>query len=108
MFFPLDGVTTNPGHIAKTQRKFGDVVKEIFSIVPGLVSVEAVSETADKLIEEAAKLSSIAPNVVIKIPMTPEDLKAVPVLEKQKSIKANALNFTVTDGLLKSLLSEIN
>jgi len=97
----IDGVTTNPGHIAKTQRKFGDVVKEIFSIVPGLVSVEAVSETADKLIEEAAKLSSIAPNVVIKIPMTPEDLKAVPVLEKQKSIKANVtMIFSSTQAFL--------
>lgn len=85
----IDGVTTNPSHIARTQRKFRDVVEEICSVVPGLVSVEAVSETADKLIEEAVDLAAIAPNVVIKIPMTTEGLKAVPVLEEQKNVKTN-------------------
>lgn len=85
----IDGVTTNPSHIARTQRKSRDVVEEICSVVPGPVSVEAVSETADKLIEEAVDLAAIAPNVVIKIPMTTEGLKAVPVLEEQKNVKTN-------------------
>lgn len=85
----IDGVTTNPSHIAKTQRKFRDVVEEICSVVPGPVSVEAVSERADKLVEEAVSLAAIAPNVVIKIPMTVEGLKAVPVLEEQKNVKTN-------------------
>lgn len=97
----IDGVTTNPSHIAKTQRKFGDVVKEICSIVPGPVSVEAVSETADKLIEEAVSLSSIAPNVVVKIPMTVEGLRAVPILEEQKKVKTNVtMIFSSTECFL--------
>jgi transaldolase len=85
----IDGVTTNPSHIAKTQRKFSDVVEEICSIVPGPISVEAVSDTTEKLIEEAVRLASIAPNVVIKIPMTVEGLRAVPILEEQKNVKTN-------------------
>jgi transaldolase len=85
----IDGVTTNPSHIAKTQRKFSDVVEEICSIVAGSVSVEAVSETTDKLVEEAVKLASIAPNVAVKIPMTVEGLRAVPILEQEKNVKTN-------------------
>jgi transaldolase len=85
----VDGVTTNPSHIAKTGRKFRDVVKEICSIVPGPVSAEAVAEGTDELIAAAEDIAAIAPNVVIKIPMTPEGLKAVPVLEQQKGIKTN-------------------
>lgn len=97
----LDGVTTNPSHIAKTQRKFLDVVKEICSIVPGPVSVEAVSEKADKLIEEAVKLAALAPNVVVKIPMTVEGLKAVPILEEQKKVMTNVtMIFSSTQSFL--------
>ena len=97
----IDGVTTNPSHIAKTQRKFKDVVKEICSIVPGPVSVEAVAETADSLLEEAVRIASIAPNVVVKIPMTVEGLKAVPVLEKEKNVKTNVtMIFSSTQSFL--------
>jgi transaldolase len=97
----LDGVTTNPSHIAKTQRKFLDVVKEICSVVPGPVSVEAVSETADKLVEEAVKLAALAPNVVVKIPMTVEGLKAVPILEEQKKVMTNVtMIFSSTQSFL--------
>ena len=85
----VDGITTNPSHIAKTGRKFQDVVKEICSIVPGPVSAEAVAEGTDELIAAAEEIAAIASNVVIKIPMTPEGLKAVPVLEQQKGIKTN-------------------
>jgi len=85
----IDGVTTNPTHIAKTARKFRDVVKEICSIVPGPVSAEAVGEDTDELIAAAEDIAAIASNVVIKIPMTPQGLKAVSVLEQQKSIKTN-------------------
>ena len=84
----LDGVTTNPTHIAKTGRKFQDVVKEICGIVSGPVSVEAVAETAEDLVREAGKAAQLAPNVVIKIPMTVDGLKAVPILE-EKGIKCN-------------------
>jgi transaldolase len=97
----VDGVTTNPSHIAKTQRKFSDVVEEICSIVAGPVSVEAVSDTAEGLIEEAVKLASIAPNVVVKIPMTVEGLKAVPILEEQKKIMTNVtMIFSSTQSFL--------
>lgn len=97
----IDGVTTNPSHIAKTQRKFADVVQEICSIVPGPVSVEAVSETADKLIEEAVRLAEIAPNVVVKIPMTVEGLRAVPVIEQQKNVETNVtMIFSSTQSFL--------
>jgi transaldolase len=97
----IDGVTTNPTHIAKTGRKFRDVVKEICSVVPGPVSAEAVAEGADELIAAAEDIAAIAPNVVIKIPMTPEGLKAVPVLEKQKAIKTNVtMIFSSTQAFL--------
>jgi transaldolase len=97
----IDGVTTNPSHIAKTQRKFTDVVKEICSILPGPVSVEAVSETTEGLIEEAVRLASIAPNVVVKIPMTVEGLKAVPILEEQKKVMTNVtMIFSSTQSFL--------
>ena len=84
----LDGVTTNPTHIAKTGRPFKKVVKEICSICPGPVSAEAVAETAKDLIGAARDLKNIAPNIAIKIPMTEEGLKAVPVLEAE-NIKCN-------------------
>lgn len=97
----VDGVTTNPSHIAKTGRKFKDVVKEICSIVPGPVSAEAVAEGTDKLIASAEDIAAIAANVVIKIPMTPDGLKAVPVLEQQKGIKTNVtMIFSSTQAFL--------
>ena len=84
----LDGITTNPTHIAKTGRKFQDVVKEICGIVSGPVSVEAMADTAEGLVREAQKAAQLAPNIAIKIPMTVEGLKAVPILE-DKGIKCN-------------------
>lgn len=96
----LDGVTTNPTHIAQTGRKFQDVVKEICGIVSGPVSVEAMGETADELVREAEKASQIASNIAVKIPMTVEGLKAVPVLE-EKGIKCNVtMVFSATQTYL--------
>jgi transaldolase len=96
----LDGVTTNPTHIAKTGRKFQDVVKEICGIVSGPVSVEAVAETAADLVREAEKAAQLAPNVAIKIPMTVDGLKAVPILE-EKGIKCNVtMVFSATQSYL--------
>lgn len=97
----LDGVTTNPSHIAKAKSKFQDVVRQICSITPGPVSVEAVAEIAEDLIEQAERIASLAPNIVVKIPMTVEGLKAVPVLEKQKNIKTNVtMIFSPTQAFL--------
>ncbi|MBM4025543.1 MAG: fructose-6-phosphate aldolase [Planctomycetes bacterium] len=97
----LDGVTTNPSHIARTGRKFRDVVKEICGIVAGPVSVEALSETAEGMVREAQDLAAIAPHVVIKIPMTVEGMKAVPILERDNGIKTNVtMLFSATQAFL--------
>lgn len=84
----VDGVTTNPTHIANSGRPFKEVIKEICSIVPGPVSAEAMGSMAEELVQTAEEISQIADNVVIKIPMNVEGLKAVPVLE-EKGIKTN-------------------
>ncbi len=97
----LDGVTTNPSKLAEMGRKFTHVVEEICSIVPGPVSVEAVAETRDGLVSEAQKMASLAPNVVVKIPMTLEGLSAVRILEKEKDIRVNVtMIFSSTQAYL--------
>jgi transaldolase len=84
----VDGVTTNPTHIAKSGKPFRAVIKEICAIVPGPVSAEAMGKNAEELVLAAEDMAQIADNVAIKIPMTPEGLKAVPILE-EKGIKTN-------------------
>ncbi len=99
----ISGVTTNPSLIAKERRDFRAVVKEITEIVPGPISAEVLSENADDMIPEARELARIAPNVVIKIPMTKEGLKAVRVLSKE-GVKTNVtLVFSASQGLLACL-----
>ncbi len=71
------GVTTNPSLIAKEGRDFVEVVKEITTIVDGPISAEVISLDADKMVEEAKPLAQIHKNIVIKIPMCAEGLKAV-------------------------------
>ncbi len=96
----VDGVTTNPTLIAKCGRRFEEVVKEITEIVKGPISVEAVSFTADELVAEAKKLVTYGENIVVKIPMTSEGLKAVKVLSKI-GIKTNVtLVFSSNQALL--------
>ena len=73
----LDGVTTNPTLIAKEKRKFDDAIREICEICPGPVSAECVAEKFEDLMPEARRLAKLAPNVVVKIPLTREGLKAV-------------------------------
>ncbi len=73
----IDGVTTNPSLIAKEGRVFKEVVKEICSIVDGPISAETVAEDADGMFKEAKELAKIHKNIVVKIPMTAEGLKAV-------------------------------
>jgi len=97
----LDGVTTNPSHVARTGRKLKDVVKEICGIVAGPVSVEALSETTEGMVREAGELATIAPNVVVKVPMTVEGMKAVPILERENQIKTNVtMIFSSTQAFL--------
>lgn len=96
----IDGVTTNPTLVAKSGRTFKEIVEEIFDIVNGPISLEAVSEKAEDIIEEARKLSKIHKNVVIKIPINPEGLKAVKKLSKE-GIKTNVtLVFSANQALL--------
>lgn len=96
----IDGVTTNPSLIAKEGRKFEQVVKEICAIVNGPVSAEVVSTESAGMVKEALKLSKIHKNVVIKVPMTDEGLKAIKELSK-KGIKTNCtLIFSANQALL--------
>lgn len=94
------GVTTNPSLIAREGRDFKEVVEEITRIVDGPISAEVISLEADKMIEEALELVKIHKNIVIKIPMTSEGLKAVKILS-EKGIKTNVtLIFSATQALL--------
>lgn len=96
----VDGVTTNPSLVAKEGRDFKDLIKEICTIVDGPISAEAVSLDADGMIKEARELSKIHKNIVVKIPMTPEGLKAVKVVSKE-GIKTNVtLVFSPSQALL--------
>lgn len=95
------GVTTNPSLIAKEGRDFKEVIKEITSIVDGPISgeVKATTVNAEDMIKEAREIAAIHPNMVVKIPMTAEGLKAVKVLTKE-GIKTNVtLIFNATQAL---------
>jgi len=96
----LDGVTTNPTLISKTGRPFKEVVKEILEIVDGPVSLETVSLDAEGMIREGRMLAELGENVVVKIPMTPEGLKAVITLESEGIPTNVTLVFSPTQALL--------
>ena len=94
------GVTTNPSLIAKEGRDFVEVVKEITTIVDGPISAEVISLEQEKMVEEALELAKIHKNIVIKIPMCAEGLKAVKILS-QKGIRTNVtLIFSAAQALL--------
>lgn len=96
----VDGVTTNPTIIAREGRNFEEVIKEICTLVEGPVSAEVTGSQANEMIAEARILAEWADNVVVKIPMTEQGLKAVNVLSKE-GIKTNVtLIFTVAQGLM--------
>lgn len=84
----VDGVTTNPSLIAKEKGEFTAIIKEICSIVDGPVSAEVISLDYQGMINEARELAALAKNIVVKIPMTTEGLKAVRTLSKE-GIKTN-------------------
>ncbi|MDD5166316.1 MAG: fructose-6-phosphate aldolase [Candidatus Omnitrophica bacterium] len=96
----IDGVTTNPSLIAKENRPAGDLLREICSLVPGPVSAEVISLEAEKMVVEARKLSAIAKNIVVKVPLVKEGLKAVKILSGE-GIKRNVtLCFSPAQALL--------
>lgn len=96
----LDGVTTNPTLIAKENREFLELVGEILRIVSGPVNLEVVSQDTEGMLHEAHDLAALAPNVVVKVPMTSDGLVAVRKLHKE-GIKTNVtLVFSPNQALL--------
>ena len=96
----LDGITTNPSLVSKEGRDFKELIREICSIVNGPVSAEVVATTKDGMVQEGEALSKIHKNVVVKIPLIIEGLKAVKVLT-EKGIKTNVtLCFSANQALL--------
>ncbi len=96
----LDGVTTNPSLVAKENAKFEDLIKEICDIVLGPVSVECVSTKAEDIIQESRKLTSLADNIVVKIPICLEGLKATKVLAQEGIHVNTTLIFSSMQALL--------
>jgi transaldolase len=84
----VDGVTTNPSLIAKENRPFEELLREICELVDGPVNGEAVSLDAEGMVQEGRQLAAFHPNIVVKIPMTTEGLKAVKILSSE-NIKTN-------------------
>lgn len=96
----IDGVTTNPTLIAREGRDFIAVVKEICAIVDGPISAEAVSVKSDDIVKEARILARIHKNIVVKIPITPEGLKATKILSKEGVNTNLTLCFSPAQALL--------
>ncbi len=96
----IDGVTTNPTLVARSGKSFKEIVNEIFNLVNGPISLEAVSTRAEDIIKEARQLAKTHKNAVVKIPMTPGGLKAIKKLSTE-GIKTNVtLVFSANQALL--------
>ncbi|WP_243291992.1 fructose-6-phosphate aldolase [Bacillus sp. FJAT-47783] len=96
----LAGVTTNPSLVAKENVSFHDRLREITEVVSGSVSAEVIATKAEEMIEEGLELAKIAPNITIKVPMTPDGLKAVKAFS-ERGIKTNVtLIFSANQALL--------
>ncbi len=96
----VDGVTTNPTLVSKENQKFDVLIKKICNLVPGPVSVESVSTKAEAIIKEARRLAKIADNVVVKIPICLEGLKATKVLAAEGIPVNTTLIFSSSQALL--------
>jgi transaldolase len=96
----LDGVTTNPSLYAKVGGSYEDILREICDITPGPVSAEVVAEDADGMLREGRAFAKLAPNIVVKVPMSEEGLEAM-YRFAEEGIKTNCtLIFTANQGLL--------
>lgn len=96
----IDGVTTNPSLIAKENKDFKDIVQEIIRIVDGPISVEVISTDTEGIVKEALEVSEWSQNIVVKIPMVLDGLKAVKILN-DKNIKTNVtMIFSVNQAIL--------
>jgi len=96
----VDGVTTNPSLVSKEQRPFADILADICAIVDGPISAEVVSLDADGMVAEARELAKINDNIVVKIPMIEEGLKAVKRLTAEKINTNVTLVFSASQALL--------
>jgi len=97
----IDGVTTNPSHVAKTGRKHLEVYREICDIVDGPISLETITLTAREMVPEGRALAKIHKNVVVKVPITKEGLMAV----KEFTAEGIKTNVTVTFSPLQAMLA---
>lgn len=96
----VDGVTTNPSLIAREEGEFKDIIKEICSIVDGPVSAEVISLDYSGMVAEARELAKIGDNIVVKIPMTIEGLKAVKTLSSENINTNVTLVFSALQALM--------
>jgi transaldolase len=100
----VDGITTNPSLVAREGRSFKDLLKEICAIVSGPVNAEVTAPDAAGMLKQAMELKEIAPNIIIKIPMVPEGLKALKTLSEKK-VKTNVtLIFSPVQALIAAKL----
>ena len=97
----VDGVTTNPSLIAKSGREFKDVIREIASFVDGPISAEVIALDAEGMVREGRELAAIHENIVIKVPMTEEGLKATRIF----SAEGIRTNVTLVFSALQALLA---
>lgn len=96
----LDGVTTNPSLIAKEKKDFATIVNEICEVVDGPISVEVISLKADGMFAEGMRLAAVNENIVIKVPMTEEGLKATKLLSNEGVAVNMTLIFSANQALL--------
>jgi len=96
----VDGVTTNPSLVAKTGRQFLDVVQEICAMVPGPVSAEVTATDFDTMLKEGKKLAGLAPNIAVKVPLTPDGLKTCKALSDAGTMVNVTLCFSPGQAIL--------
>ncbi len=96
----VDGVTTNPSLVAKTGRNFLDVVREICAVVSGPVSAEVTATDHATMLAEGRKLARLAPNVAVKVPLTPDGLKTCHALARDGTMVNVTLCFSAAQALL--------
>ncbi len=96
----VDGVTTNPSLVAKSGRKFLDVVREICAVVPGPVSAEVTATDAATMLAEGRKLAKLAKNVTVKVPLTPDGLKTCRALAQEGTMVNVTLCFSAAQAIL--------
>lgn len=97
----LDGVTTNPTLISKEGRRFDDLIRAICEVCPGPISAECVAEKYEEMVPEARRLAKLAPNVVVKIPLTAEGLKTI----KTVSAEGIKINTTLCFSAIQALFA---